>query len=492
MARIRTEAWPDRMSPTDALFWYMDRFPDMRSTIGALLVLERPPRRERVHAEFERFCGELPRMRQRVAEVPFDLAAPEWVEDPGFDLDFHLRTVSVPAPGDLAAFLDEISPMYATAFDPERPLWEAYVAEGLRDGRGAVFVKMHHCLTDGVGGSRLFSSLLPPRGRRKGRPELQPAHPVGPKRDVSSTGLLWRALEHRLDELRQASAEILAEAVAAAADPGGTAQALWEGAASLQGFLQEVRMPEVRSRHQPRRSLSRRLLTFDLSRAAIDATRHALDATINDVILAIVTGAMRRWQEERGVRLDRLRALVPVSLRREEDAQAGNRLALLGVRLPVRERNPQARVRAVQQEMGAVKQDRRARLYPALARVMTAMPLPLAVRLSRQQTRRTNFVCTNVPGPLEACTLAGVRVESIYPYAPLVGDLPVAVGLYSYQDRIHVGLEIDSLAMSEPEAFVAALAAACREMLGRGAVMSARRRRSVTVRDRRRAGPSGG
>ena len=140
--------WPDRLNPTDALFWLMDKIPEMRSTTGALLLLERAPSHKRIRAAFRRMCENLPRLRQRVVPVPLALAPPEWVDDPQFDLDYHLRYVAVSAPGSLDNLLEELSPLYATALDPERPLWEAYVVEGLLDGRGAVFVKLHHCVTD--------------------------------------------------------------------------------------------------------------------------------------------------------------------------------------------------------------------------------------------------------------------------------------------------------------------------------------------------------
>ena len=135
-------------------------------------------------------------MRQRVVEVPFGLAPPEWIEDTQFDLDYHLRTVSIPEPGGVEDLLVEMSPLYATAFDRDRPLWEAYVAEGFLGGRGAVFMKMHHCMLDGVGGTRLFESLL---GARRELAAVPPVHVID-ARSESPAALLWRALLYNGEE----------------------------------------------------------------------------------------------------------------------------------------------------------------------------------------------------------------------------------------------------------------------------------------------------
>jgi len=116
--------WPDRMNPTDALFWLMDRIPELRSTIGALLILERPPPFDRLRAEIERLSHHLRRMRQRVHEVPFTFAPPEWIEDEHFDLDYHVRHLEIASPATIDDVLGAISPFYAEAFDPDRPLWK--------------------------------------------------------------------------------------------------------------------------------------------------------------------------------------------------------------------------------------------------------------------------------------------------------------------------------------------------------------------------------
>jgi diacylglycerol O-acyltransferase / wax synthase len=459
-----TMQWPDRMNPTDALFWTMDKIPEMRSTIGALVLLERPPSRQRLHAEFERLSCALPRLRQRVAEVPFGLAPPEWIDDSQFDLDYHLRYLAVPAPACVDDLLEELGPLYATAFDRDRPLWEAYVAEGLGDGRGAVFVKMHHCVTDGVGGSRLFANLLAAGAAAETTPLVRFDH----TRPTTAAAMLWRAVQYNVEETVRAGATTAGALAAAMFRPAGTLRDMRGGLRTLRGFGRELLVPRADSPLHHSRSLSRKLATFDMTLSDIDAARGPLHATNNDMVLTIVAGAMHRWHTSRGADVHELRALVPVSLRDGEDPQAGNRLALLAVSLPVGEPNPLRRLRAIQERMGHVKQDRRATVYPWVARILTAMPLAVAELLSRQQTSRTNFVCTNVPGPPNTCYLAGEPIEGMYPYAPLVGDHPIAIALYSYRDRVCVGLDADAMAMDDLPHFRDALRESYAEILNIG------------------------
>jgi WS/DGAT/MGAT family acyltransferase len=458
-----TEAmeWPDRMNPTDALFWLMDKIPEMRSTTGALLLLERTPSRQRIRAAFERICNNLPRLRQRVVPVPLALAPPEWVDDPQFDLDYHLRHVAISAPGGLDDLLEELSPLYATALDPERPLWEAYVAEGLLDGRGAVFVKMHHCVTDGIGGSRLFAELF---GKRSASDTVRLRRPPH-GRPTTAAALLWRALLYNVDDAVRGGAGTLGALLTAVRHPGEVLSGIQSGARTAMGIGHELTGSRAESPLHHDRSLSRRLSTFEMALSDIDAVRGPLQATNNDIVLTVVSGAMYRWHKSRGSDVHELRAMVPVNLRGADDAKAGNRLALLAVSLPIGEPNPLRRLRVIQERMRRIKDDRRATAYPVLARVMTALPLAVAEQLLRQQTRRANFVCTNVPGPKHTCYLAGEAIERIYAYAPLVGDHPVAIALFTYRNMMWVGLDVDPLAMDDLPHFCDALRESYAEIL---------------------------
>jgi diacylglycerol O-acyltransferase len=445
--------WPERMNPSDALFWLLDTVPELRSTIGMVMILAKAPEPQRLRADFVRLISSMPRMRQRVVEVPLNLAAPEWIDDRQFDLDYHLRSIAVPAPGGMAELLAELGPFYASPLDRKRPLWEAYVAEGLLGGRAAVFLKTHHCMVDGVGGSQLLASLFDERDGVRSAPPVAST----PRRSTAPSARVWRAVRDTVGEALAAEAAGVCALATAAVHPVDTIHALAAGLQSALGFGHELAVPRAESPLHHQRSLSRRLSTFDMALAEIDAARAVLGATNNDIVLTIVSGALHRWHTSRGADVKELRALVPVSVRSADDAVAGNRIALLAMDLPIGEPNPIRRLRLIQQRMGQVKTDRRATLYPWLARALMLLPVVLAKEMGRQQTRRTNLVCTNVPGPRHICYLAGEAIEQIYAYGPLVGDHPVAIALYSYRDTMYVGLDVDPLAMDDLEHFRDAL-----------------------------------
>jgi diacylglycerol O-acyltransferase / wax synthase len=471
-----SKQWPTRMNATDALFWALESVPELRSTTGALAILERPPAPERLREEFQRMVARVPRLRQRVVETPFDVAPPEWCDDADFDLDYHLRTIAVPAPGGMAQLLDELGPLFATPLDRDRPLWEAYHTDGLSDGRAAVFFKMHHCLIDGVGGTELMTDLF---GDRRQHDDPVPAAPPPVERSMAPGARLARGVLHNLRDTLGVTATMAGALLEAGRHPLDAALGLGAGGRRLLGLGRDLGTQRAESPLHHRRSLSRRLSTFDMYLAEIDAVRAELGATNNDVILTIVSGALHRWHTSRGADVRELHVLVPVSLRTSEDDAGGNRIALLALGLPVGEPNPLTRLRIIQRNMGRVKADRRATLYPVAARVIRALPAPLVAALMRQQTRRTNLVCTNVPGPRHTCFLAGQAIERFYAYAPLVGDHPIAIALYSYRDMVHVGLDVDPLAMGDLDHFRDALDESYAEVLNVGRATPVPLRRSV-------------
>jgi len=303
---------------------------------------------------------------------------------------------------------------------------------------------------------------------------------------MTAAALIRRALVDTAGEAVQAARmglRGLGEAVRA------PRQALREAGATLRaaaGLAEELTMRRAPSPLHERRSLSRRLSTFEMSLGEITAAGQHLGATVNDVVLAIVSGAMHRWHTSRGADVRELRAIVPVNLRPAGDMTAGNRLALLALRLPIGEPNPVRRLRLIQRRMGRVKADRRAALYPVAARLVMALPLEVAAFIGRQQTRRANFVCTNVPGPRRTCYLAGEPIEKLYPYAPLVGDHPVAIALCSYRDVLYGGLDTDPLAMPDLARFRDGLREAYEEMIAVARDAETPRRRRTSRPSRRR------
>lgn len=449
------------MTATDALFWLLDAVPELRSTIGAVMVLARTPARARVADQLLRLSRALPRLRRVVTEVPLNLAPPEWTPDPDFDLDYHLRTIAVPAPGGMLELLAEASPLFATPLDHARPLWEAYLVDGLRDGRGALLFKLHHALTDGVGGARLFESLC---GAEPNPPPLDP-EPPAVSVDTGPGAVLRRAWSDTAADLAALGAGVTAALGAAVSAPRAAVEDVARAARMATAFGRGLLAPAAGGGTSVHRSLSRALATYDLPLADIDAVRRRFDASNNDVVLTILTGALHRWHTSRGEDVQELRVLVPVSLRQDGDLTEGNRLGLLHERLPVGEPNPRTRLHRIQERMRRFKTARGAALFPVVARALLVLPPAIAATVGRQAMRRANLVCTNVPGPRRTCYWAGEVVERIYPFAPLVGDHPLSVALFSYRDTACVGIDLDPLAMPDLPHFVDAFDEARRELL---------------------------
>ena len=457
-------SFPARMNATDALFWLLDTVPDLRSTVGGLILLDGEPEPGRLRDDFARLAAGYPRLRQRVVDAPFNLTLPEWVEDDQFDLDYHVRTIAVPAPGSMADLLESLGPLFATPLDRSRPLWEAYDAGRLVDGRSAVFIKVHHCLMDGVGGTRVITGLLGERCEAGPGERLPPEAPPS----LAMAARMGRALVHEVGELAAAGGAGLRALRDAVVHPIAATGEVASDVRRLLGLAADLSVPRAESPLHHTRSLSRRLATFDMYLSEIDAVRARLGATNNDVILTVVSGALHRWHTSRGADVKELRALVPVNLRETTEDAVGNRVALLAIGLPVGEPNPLTRLRGIQERMGRVKRDRRATLYPLAIRLLLALPLPVAAQVGRQQMRRTNLVCTNVPGPRHTCYLGGRAIERLYAFAPMVGDHPVAIALYSYRDMVHMGLDVDPLAMEDLPHFLDALTESYLEVMSLG------------------------
>ena len=445
---------PTRMNATDALFWAMEPLPQFRSNIGGLIVVDGVPGPDAVRAEFARVAASYRRLTERIVEAPLGLSAPAWVADPEFDLDYHLRMIATPPPATLDDLLAELGPIFATPLDRARPLWEAYSTGALAGGRSAVFVKMHHCLMDGVGGTRILTELFGERAPTAPAPEPSPTPPGG---------IAWAAAAG-IGRTASTLATFAGTLLDAVLHPSSAVR----GLSAVVGIAQELVGSRADSPLHAARSMSRRLACFDMSLPAIDAVRARLGATNNDVLLTVVSGALHRWHTSRGADVKTLRALVPVNLRTDADDLAGNRIALLAVALPVGEPNPIRRLRIVQQHMGRVKRDRRAALYPVIARLVASLPTAIAARVVGQQMNRANLVCTNVPGPASTCYFAGRPIAAIYAFAPMVGDHPIAIASYRYRDTIHVGLDVDPLALPDLSRFVDALGESYAETMSLG------------------------
>jgi diacylglycerol O-acyltransferase len=431
----------ERLTRLDASFLYLEE-PDTPMHVGGVLVLERPP--GGVEALARLVAARLPlvpRYRQRVAEVPGHLADPVWVDDPDFDIDYHVRRSGLPRPGTETQLLDLVSRLTSRPLDRRRPLWEAYLVEGLSGDRVAVVTKTHPALVDGLSALDIGQVLL----------DVDPDAPTPPveewrpRRPPSGARLVWGAL----DEYARRPSRVVDTAWGAVIDVRSTAARL-TGVAG--GLLRTARKTIMSAPSSPLNASLGRQRRVAVARAELDdlkRIRKAHGGTVNDVLLTVVTGALREWLLSRGEPVvvgTSVRALVPVSMR-DEDAAATNRVSSYLVDLPVGEPNPRVRLARLSYAMRGIAlhgQSVGADSLIALTGFAPPTLHALGARAARGLSRRLfNLVVTNVPGPQLPLFAAGSRMLEVFPVVPLARGQGLAIGMTSYDGRVFFGLNAD-------------------------------------------------
>lgn len=439
-----------RMLPTDALFWYVeDATPELRPLVAGLLLLDRRPDHDRLRASVERWVARLPRLRQRVVETPFHLGLPEWEDDPHFELDYHAREVILPEPATERHLLDFVGAVFATPLDRMRPLWEAYLIEGLEGDRAACFFKVHHSVMDGVASVAVFDALTQGHRAEPVRvPRHTPPHPARP-----SGARLARLLRDAVGNGAAGLAAAAGMSARALADPGELIDEISRAARGARGMIADLTAPALSDPlAQASTGIGRRLDALTLSLPRLRRIKEALGVTLNDVMLTALSGAIGRYHAHRHVHVEELHCMVPMNLRPDNDGHTlGNRVGAFSVALPVGEPDPLVRLTRIRQQTGTAKSDRRGAGFPFLMRALTFLPGFAYRAFAHSLTGRINLICTNVPGPATERYLAGARVEAIYPFAPVALGTPLSIALLSYGDIYGVGIDSDPAAIPDPE-----------------------------------------
>ena len=431
----------ERLTRLDASFLYLEE-PDTPMHVGGVLILEAPPGGvDALAALVEARLPLVPRYRQRVAEVPGHLANPVWVDDPDFDINYHVRRSGLPRPGGEEQLLDLVSRLASRPLDRTRPLWEMHLVEGLSGRRVAVITKTHPALVDGLSAIDIGQVLL----------DVEPDAPTPqagdwrPQRPPSGAELVWQAL----DEYARRPSAVVETAREAVTDIRSTAARL-TGVAG--GLLRTARKTMLAAPHSPLNAPVGRQRRVAVARAELDDVkkiRKAHGGTVNDVLLTVVTGALREWLLSRGepvVAGTSVRALVPVSMQ-DDEAVAGNRVSSYLVDLPVGEPNPRVRLTRLSYAMRGIAQHGQSVGADSLI-ALTGFAPPtlhaLGARAARGLSSRLfNLVVTNVPGPQFPLYAAGSRMLEVFPVVPLARGQGLSIGMTSYDGRVYFGLNAD-------------------------------------------------
>jgi WS/DGAT/MGAT family acyltransferase len=405
----------------------------------------------------------LPPYRRRLVEVPFDLDRPYWIEDPDFDLDFHIRHIAVPPPGNEQVLSELVSRIHARPLDRARPLWEMYAIEGIAGSRVGLYTKIHHCTIDGVSGAEMMQVLLDrdpaggnvPPPERRWRPDPIPSAP-----EMLVRGALGLLLQPgRATRIVYRTARGLWESNEAL---GAVARATGLDRLPLLGSALRRRGPQVDADPIPQapaprtpwnRAITphRRFAFFSLPLDDFRPVKKAFDTTLNDVVMAVSGGALRRYLEAAGaLPEDPLVAMVPVSVRDPRERRAfTNRVTSVLAELATDEADPVARLGRIHDAMQSAKRMQRAvpaTLLTDWTEVATPALLAQAARIAARTkimnrlTPPFNVVISNVPGPREALYCGGARMESWYPVSAVADGQGLNITVMSYRDHLDFGL----------------------------------------------------
>lgn len=439
-----------RMSDSDALMWHIEKDPLLRSTITAIAVLDGPPDRERLVAKIERGLRDIPRLRQRVVSPPFALAPPEWVDDPDFDLAYHLRSVRAPEPGRFRQLLDLAAPIAMQSFDRARPLWEFTIVEGLEDGRAALIHKVHHSVTDGVGGMKLALMLLDLE--RDAALDTTPLDPLPDGERPSAAALVREGIAHQWRRQLGIAQRTAASAPELVRRPGSVARQFADAAVSAARLMTPAFEPL--SPLMQGRSLSVQFETVTASLPDMKAAAKRASGKLNDAFMAAIAGGLRRYHEHHGEPVEALRVTMPINIRSDDTGDlAGNAFAPARFRVPISIADPVERMQAMQSLVKAQRAEPALAFADSIAGVLNRLPASVVTPLFGSMLKGVDFVASNVPGAPFPVFLAGAKVESQYAMGPLTGAA-TNLTLLSYVDEVHVGVNTDPAAIPDPDVFV--------------------------------------
>ncbi len=451
-----------QLTGLDASFLAMET-PSVFGHVGSICVLDpssapEPLTLDRLTRLIEQRLHLLPPFRRRLVEVPLGLDQPYWIEDPDFDVEYHVRELALPAPGDDRQLADQAARLHARALDRRRPLWEIYLIHGLSGGRVAVYTKVHHAAIDGVSGNDILGAVLDTSP--EGRPD-EPAPPWTCDPMPSALGMLARS------------------ALTLTAQPLRAARLTYGLARSMPTFARTVNVPfphlpvidrligrdrnvvvgssgGLRAPATPFNASvgpHRRWSFCSLPFSEVREVKSRLGLTVNDVVMALCAGALRRWLADHDALPDvPLVSAVPVSIRTEEQKGThGNRVSMMFAPLPTHLADPEDRLRASHDSMRAAK-DQHGALPADLLADVTQFAMPAlagqAARLSArlrllERVNPFNLIISNVPGPTVPLYYGGAKLLSYYPLSAIVDGQGLNITVMSYGGALHFGLIAD-------------------------------------------------
>ena len=453
----------DRLSSTDVSF-LTNESSSSHMHVGAIMIFEGPaPGYEDLLDHIQSRHRLVPRFRQKLAYPPAQTGRPFWVDDPNLNLEYHVRHSALPAPGSEDQLRRMAARVFSQQLDRSKPLWELWLVQGLTRNRFALLTKTHHAVVDGVSGVDIATVLFdlnpvpePPPSDDAWAPQPEPSSATLLAKGVEDVARApvraVRRLEHAVQHPESAVKQVR-DAVEAVSEVG------WNFANPAPKVPLNVEIGSHRRFAWVRSDLDR-----------FKRVKDALGGTVNDVVLAVVAGALREWLRGRGIRTEglELRAQVPVSIRAsDERGQLGNRLAVMRAPLPVYIADPGRRLEAVSQAMKGLKQSKQALGAEVISRFNDFAPPTLLAQAARINfsTRLFNLTVTNVPGPQVPLYVLGRELEDIFPIGFLPPNQALFVAIMSYNGGINFGLLADYDSMDDVDVIASGIETAIAELV---------------------------
>jgi diacylglycerol O-acyltransferase len=440
----------ERLSPVDVSFLDQEKR-GSHMHIGAVMLFEGPPpsyQELREHVESRLHL--VPRYRQKLAYPKLEMGRPLWVDDPRFNVEYHVRHTALPSPGSIEQLRNLTGRIFSQRLDRSKPLWELWLVQGLEGDRFAIINKTHHALVDGVSGVDITTVLFDT--------SREPAPIAGeswtPAVEPSDAALVAEGVKG----IAGFPARVARRALDAARSPGETAGSLREAGEGLGNVAWSFANPAPETPLNVPIGPHRRVLWLSFPLEDLKEIKNALGGTVNDVFLAVVSGALGRWLRRHGMRTAglELRSIVPVSIRADEHKGAlGNRITAMLGPLPVYAQDPVERYQIVSESMSGLKESKQAVGAETLTRLQDFAPPTILAQASRLNfsTRAYNLLVTNVPGPQFPLYLIGREMEELVPVPFLAPERALAVAMMSYNGKVDIGLMGDYDAMEDLDDF---------------------------------------
>lgn len=440
-----------RLTSMDAAFLYFEK-KTAAMHIGSVMIVDGEISHEDLAQDLESRLHSIPRYLQRVVPTPMNIGHPTWEFDPNFNIHNHVFVHQVPAPGGESELVEVVGPIFSKVMDRAKPLWEVHLIQGLEGGRCAMVSLTHHSMIDGVSGNDLLAAILDVRPNEPREPHEPFDLPPIPDARTRLVDALWDNALSGIDAWTEYSKSLIEIFRELGADK------IRSGLEAMTEIIPDFALPSRRLPFNRACSGERKVVWAEFSFAEARAIRRALGVSVNDVVVTVLAGAVGRYCERLNEDIDgrTMRLMVPVNARKKsQQGQLGNQVSVLPVRVPLDKKDPIQRIRAISETTGRLKKSGVSSGFHMISNLLGGT-IPPALQAAFGALARTpqplfNMVCTNVPGPQIPLFLVGKPVVSLFPMVPTGYQMGVGCAIFTYHQKIAMGLTADIAACPDIE-----------------------------------------